>query len=313
MNLPIAILPTALAALIVSCSDNHSAAANTDDSAMPDEAIASIGSKYWLLKSDLAYYKESTGSRSAEVSLDTLIDEQVLAANAKEEGLAEMPQVRAAIRRLLASAYLEQFATETPVVTNDEVEAAWNASGDRFVVPASARIAVLRQKLDGTETQAALEKLAKAREAFLSLPESVSRRGFGTLAVDFSDDPNTRFQGGDYGKVVAGQAHVCLPLEVVATACATQNVGLVNEPIVAAGAAWLVLVSEQAPAARRPLVEVAPQLRHELEADAAARQHSELLSAARGKQPAKILIDIKSMKFHTEPATNESPPLFTDR
>ena len=107
------------------------------------------------------------------------------------------------------------------------------------------RLAFLRQRFDeaGGETAAAA-KLEKARAAWLALPPDASRNAFGPLAVEFSDDQDPRYQGGDAGWIKSGERHLLLPPEVTQAAAPVRAAGLLPDILKAGGAAWLVLVME---------------------------------------------------------------------
>lgn len=272
-------------ALIISSCRRESPAPVEEASA---DTVATVGTAR-LLKSDLEYATGTAGSRPASSVLESIMDEEALAQLARSEGLDRDPSVRAAVRRMLASRLMEKHLPET-AITSEELAAA--ATSAAPAPPGSPRqhLAFLRQKFEdaGGEDEA-VKKLKKARGAWLELAPDSARKGFGPLAVEYSDDSDTRYQGGDAGWIKAGERHVLLPPEVTTAAAQHSGTGLVSEIIRAAGAAWLVIVTEvKTP---EPAAVVNPeQLRATLTAAKEQAAREALKRRAREAAPAKILI-----------------------
>lgn len=190
-------IPLLLCLLFAGCSKQSAM------KAAPADVVARVGDQ-WIRQSDLDFAMESAGARSPAQVLQNLIDEETLAQQALAEGLVEDASVRAAVRRLLGSRYLDKASSVQPIVEDRVLREAWESAGDRFTVPAAARIAVLRRRAEGDVAEA-MRALEAARQAYLTLPEDPRRQGFGPLAVSVSDDNDTRFQGGDCGWVVEGR------------------------------------------------------------------------------------------------------------
>lgn len=263
----------------------------------PSDAVATVGSSA-ILESDLDHALTHNGGRSRAETLQTLTDEEALAQLARAEGLAEDPSVRAAMRRMLAARLREKHSAEITVSTE---EIRNTADGD-LVPPVRVRqrLAFLRQKFsEAGGAEAAGAKLRVAREKFDALPPAPSRAGFGPLAVEYSDDNDTRYQGGDAGWIIRGERHVLLPAEVTAAAASVESPGLLPDVILSSDAAWLLLVAEvKAPSSPEVNSE---QIRARLAAATSAAREKSLLEKARTAAPVKVLIPIPAEPVPASP------------
>lgn len=198
-------------------------------------AIALVG-RSWILESDLELFLSQNPGTDAAVAMERLVQEAALAEAAKEKGLDQSPHVRAAQRRLLSSKYLQGLELDSvPIPSEEELRERWQMQREKWTLPARARLACLLVKDE--------HSFETARAEFLALGPSPARRGFGALAARFSQEPNTRYQGGEFGWVERGRAHPILADEIIAAAF-SQKKGLVEEPVRVSDSVWMVLVQE---------------------------------------------------------------------
>lgn len=254
---------------------------------VPAGTVATVGEAA-LLPSDLEHALSFAPGRSRAETLLALTDEEALAQLARAEGLADDPSVRAAIRRMLAARLREKHQTSL-TITDAEVAAAALAEKSPPAAPPKLRLAFLRQRFDNAGSEsAAVAKLEEARTKWLALPADASRIAFGPLAVEYSDDADTRYQGGDAGWISAGARHLLLPPEATAAIAPRHEAGLLPDIIRTRDAAWLLLVENiQQPAAAPP---DAAAVKARLSAARSAAEEASLLARARAAAPVKILI-----------------------
>ena len=251
------------------------------------DVLARVGNAV-IVKEDLAFAQDRYVGLSDGAILDRLVSEETLAQCALKEGLAEEASVRAAIRSLLSSRYLEKHLSNPVVVTDDEVWRRWEDSAEEFLVPARARIAVVRRSFAGeTEKSRVEEEMLSIRAAFGA--DAAGGRGFGRLAAKHSDHQDSRYQGGDCGWVSRGRGHAVLPKEVIDVATGQTRAGLVEDVIEADGAMWLLIVQELQPLRKRPFGKVKGVIRRELETLAQAQARQAFLDAATKSIPSQIL------------------------
>jgi hypothetical protein len=239
----------ALLVLCVSCRrQNESVAKHSSD-------VHAVVGGAEITSEDVAFAKLRNIGLSDGLILDRSISEETLAQCALRDGLVEEASVRAAIRGMLASRYLEKHLRDPVAVTDDDVSRRWEDSREEFLVPARAKIAIVRRLVDGdAEKSRVMEEMLRVRAAFGS--ESTVGRGFGRLAAEHSDHQDSRYQGGDCGWGSRGRGHVVLPTELVEVATSQTRTGFVEDVIEADGAMWLLLVEELQPRHKRPFGEV---------------------------------------------------------
>lgn len=271
-------LLTCLLSLLTSCDQKKSASSPP----LPAGAVAMVGDSA-LLQSDLDYAQSLSGDRAPAAVLDDLVSAEAMARLARAEGIDQEPSVRAAIRRLLVTRLQEKHLTSQDI-TAGEMSAAVQDAPPPPARPATSHIAFLRRRYANSgEQNAASASLEEARAAYQALPADPTRSGFGPLAVTFSDDNDTRYQGGNAGWITANSTHILLPPEVVTAAVALPGPGLVPGIIQSSGAAWLVLVMEVKSSAAVPLDPAKLRLRlvarKEAEARAKLASHATLASS----------------------------------
>lgn len=227
----------------------------------------------------------------AEAALRALIDEESLAQLAKHQKLDQKPQFRAAMRRLLLSQLLEATPSlDGAKISEAALQDAYTKSSSRFTVPSRRDIAILRQTVSlesGRE-----EATTRIREAQAALPSiGKDEPGFGPLAVTFSDDNDSRYQGGRVGWVVEGQEHPLLPAEVIAAAAALTSPGQISEPIATKSSVYLIKLIAFQPSKPMPFDQVKDRLRMELAAENSKKTRSQLIEAAKNHSPSVIELE----------------------
>lgn len=265
-----------------------------EESPLPKSVVAVVGEQ-WIDESEIEHLVSTGGARDSAHALRVLMEQAQLAESARLSGFSELPEIRIAQRRLLAERFLEnaESASAPPPVTEAMVREAYNKSGDRFQIPARAKVAVLRMEFsDQSDLEIAKSKLSEARDAYQALPEDPKRLGFGSLAIRYSDEPNTRFQGGVSGWLQKGTDHLIVPRTVVDSIFREENAGLCPEVFVAADAAWLVLIQELMPPVKRPYENVKFELRRELEDARNRAMRQTVLNQAAERAPVEVLHDL---------------------
>lgn len=280
-----------------------------EQSSIPESVVAVVGTE-WIDASEIEHLIAVGGARDDAQALRILVQQAQLAELARIEGFSEQPEIRVAQRRFLAARFLEQMESilAPPPVSDAAVQAAYETS-DHFKLPGRRKVAALRQQFNDPESaEIAQSKLLAAREAYQALPEDPNRRGFGSLAVTYSDEPNTRFQGGLCGWLEQGSQHLILPQAAVDLAESREAPGLCSDVLVAPEAAWLVLVLDIEPAMKRPFEHVKFELRRELEQARKRALRQTVLQNAADLAPVKMLHDIPQYNAGALPHVGLQPP-----
>ncbi|MCI0539202.1 MAG: peptidylprolyl isomerase [Verrucomicrobiales bacterium] len=205
-------------------------------SSTPSPAVLAIIGASAINTSELRAELERRASRGQKLDpqkiLDELILREALVARARQLGLDQEPVVVRAYKHLLISE-LKRRELE-PLLQSEEVDpqARSNISQERgkSALPTGVpqiRLAILRQgshaKTSDSKIQQIEARLEEARVKAAGLP--MSERGFGSLAIDYSDDQSSRYRGGDLGWLVEDASKLHYDPAMVAAAFQLKNLG----------------------------------------------------------------------------------------
>ena len=150
--------------------------------------------------------------------LEEMIARELRLQKARAAGLESDPDVRRAYESMLASKLEERELAprlDAVTVSSEEIRAAFQTNLAHYTRPAKVRLALIQLKLDpklSPEKIAGLEsRINEARTLAKNLPPTT--RGFGKVAVEFSEDQASRYQGGDVGWFDQGQPDYRWPKE----------------------------------------------------------------------------------------------------
>lgn len=184
----------------------------------PDHVVATVGDVKITLEDFTTYAQERKTSGTAEARravLEEMITQEALLHAARKEGLDQSPEFQRAMRLFLITRLEERdllpLLTKAEEVSDQDVDEALRESGPRFVRNPARRYAWLRAMADGNNITVATDRIQSAVHRFRNLPPDTNRVGFGTVAAEFSDDGETRYQGGDLGWLTSEQLAIRLP------------------------------------------------------------------------------------------------------
>jgi hypothetical protein len=244
--------------------------------------------------------------------LDEMIAEESIAQRARTLGLDQTPAFRRALRDFLATrlreAELLPLLEEASAISDPDLEAAVAEAAPRLGQAAARRIAWMRVTFEGgseAQRNAATTRLAEASEKWRELPPDIDRRGFGTIAAEYSDDPDTRYQGGDLGWVASDSPHTRLPAAASAAAAALQSIGSLTEPVLLADSACILLLQDQRDAQPADPGKIRERVRQELMSS--RRAEAEAAWRAKCRNAARVSIDRTKLEQLSLPE-NPAPP-----
>lgn len=205
--------------------------------------------------------------------LDELITESALVQRAQALKLHESPDFRRRQRALLIAMLQEKepVALEPLSPTDVQLKALYEELKPSLQVPDARHLAVVRL----TENH---KRLAEALKRFQALPADPARRGFGSLATEFSDDQDTRYIGGDIGWLNPDEIQRRLPAPVAKAALQLSKPQTCSEVIIDGAAAYVILLLESRAAATQTFEKARPRLINEFnirQATAEARKRKE--------------------------------------
>ncbi|MCC5790654.1 MAG: peptidyl-prolyl cis-trans isomerase [Opitutales bacterium] len=263
-------------ALIPACGQKEEIEAEV----VPDDAIARVG-EVWITTADVDLVLQTGRARDADTARQQIIDELLLAHAAMEAGLNQTPEFRATWRQMLAGRIRDASMDALSSPTDAQLETLHAQQIERFTEPERKAIAVLRRQFEEVEGASAVAALEEARKRFAEREPELAQTGFGPEAARYSDEPDTRFNGGLCGWIQRDQTHFLLPPEVIAAAFELSDIGDLSPVVMANDAAWLLLLTNQRPATIRPVTEVADLLRIEWYQAQQQRAFEDLLSQTR--------------------------------
>jgi hypothetical protein len=246
---------------------------------------------------------------------------------ARKAGLADDPQIRREIGLLLIGKLRERELSprlESVQVTTNEVQAEYEQNIAKYTQPAKARVALLYLQVNPKASDArraeTMQRLQEARRRALE-PTAPTKRGpsvapgFGTLAINFSDDQASRYRGGDIGWLEAGKFESRWPRPVLEAVFALKKQGM-TDVIEADGGFYLGMKTDERDTSVTPLAKVEATIRHSLllkkrrEMEEAFSEDAVRLAEARIDQ--KALASFKLKPTAAEVAQNGAtqPPSF---
>lgn len=223
-----------------------------------------------------------TTSRQRRALLEEMIRTDVLASNAQKAGYPDNPEVRRAINRLLAEKYQHDTIDEPLAelqVSDGDIEDYYRSHIADFTAPESIHAAIIFVEVPANasddERQARQQRAERARQ--LALGPSP---GFAELAKQYSDDPESRAQGGDIGWLIEGESNPRFEKSLVEKIFAVDNPWQISPLITNGSGIYIVKRLEGHPAQLRPLTEVRNSIRQQLMREERLRRASKLYAAA---------------------------------
>lgn len=278
------------AAFVSSCGQKSSP---PQSSGPPADVVAVVGNheikvsefQDWMLRRGVG-----TNDVAREALLKDVITHNAALQRAIALGLDKQPEFRRSWENMLVSRLRERELEPrltNAVPTYPQIETAYSNQVTRFTDPALRRGAMLMASYPAKANEEAkagvrkrLESVrAKALEQAASAPQT---RGFGPLAIEFSEDQSTRYKGGDIGWMAEGRADNRVDSAVTKTLFSLSQTNEISEIVETPQACYLVKWTDFRPAKTRPLEAVRAAVQHRLQLENRQRLEaawsSELLS-----------------------------------
>ena len=158
--------------------------------------------------------------------LKEMIQREIQITTALKLDYANDPDIQKSLENLLVNKIREEKLKDilaASEVGDDEIENYYNSNIQKYTTPEMSRVAIIRFTAFRTASpEKHLAVKTKAEEAYelaQTLPETI--KGFGSLAVTYSEDQASRYVGGDIGWMVNGRESQLYSDSVVSETAAT--------------------------------------------------------------------------------------------
>lgn len=244
--------------------------------------------------------------------LEELARQRMLVQEAREAGITEEPEFKALVERMMIRRLREKRLDQrmAEMAPDDEaVRAYFESNREVFTRPARRQVAMIRvdapSTLSDEERQSRRTHIDAAREAAMALPDDTAH--FGEVAVNYSDDRSSRYQGGVVGWLIEDpERRYQWPGPVLEAAFALEQPGTITPVIETPQAFYLVRLADFQPGRVQPLEQVADGIRHRLLRASAQGLEGKLMADIEQSRP--IQIDEAALEsIEAPPASGQDP------
>lgn len=249
--------------------------------------------------------------------LDEMVKFEVLYTSALKKGLDKDPEMIEAIRRLIVNRFIDE--TLEPLlkdikITENDITTYYNKHKIDFYSPEMVRAAIIKINIplnaSDEKKEELLEKANKARSKALTLnPNLVS---FGSLAVTYSDDRQSRYRGGDTGWIKPQSAHTRWEKTVMDTIKEIDKPGEISPVITGEKGYYIVKLIERKKRAPKALAKVRDIIRYRMISERKKQVeenfYKKLQQGIKISTDYKALTNIKLPDKHAE----QAPPAMPD-
>jgi peptidyl-prolyl cis-trans isomerase C len=213
--------------------------------------------------------------------LDSLVRFELLANEAKRQGLDKDPEVIRATRQQMISLLLQrEVNSKSTPVSDADIQAYYDSHTSEFNPPDAVRIS-------GIIVADAAVAARVAREARALRPGD--EEGFAKLARKYSEDEYSRSHEGDLGIVEVNSRN--LPKPVIDAALALKNVNDISAPVEAGKGRYILRLTQRRPATHRSLVESRREIENRLATTQRSARMDAWLATLRGAHKVQVFED----------------------
>jgi peptidyl-prolyl cis-trans isomerase C len=263
----------------------------------------------------------NTNAVQKDALLQEMFDHFAAVQEAQHLGLDKDPELRRSWENLLVSKLRErqlEVQSTNAAPTAEQLQTYYRDHLAGYTEPALRRGAVLfaefPQKTSDERKTQARQRLNEARnKAMASATREPTAPGFGALAVEYSEDPLTRYKGGDIGWVAEGKPDNRFDPAVVRVLFALDQTNQVSEVLDTPRGAYVVKWTDHRPARAKPFEAVEPAIRHKLAIENRQRLETAWKQKLRTHRPTEIFKDVlgrmPAPTGQVLPGTEDPPPV----
>ena len=244
---------------------------------------------------------------SRDQAMHQYLDLQALAAKGQQENLQNTKEFQATLAALKQQAYARVLLDEdrpgsdgqkikerAENPTDDEVQAYFKANSERFSTPekfTARHILVAVKGSPGAGDKGLTDEEAKAKIAKIQ-EELKAGKKFADLAKEYSDDPGSKSNGGEYKDIPFGRF-----AKEFEQAVRTQEIGKVGDPVKTSFGYHLILVESRSPKQESDFASVKDQVRRQMIPERREKMQKEFMEQVK-----------KEVGFREAPAPRPAAP-----
>jgi len=264
----------------------------------PEDLIAIVGNQKIFIQDVEKEMKRRGGRHQQSLDKNLLLEEMILRAamidQAIKTGIDQQPDFIRTYQNLLVGQYKKKYLK--PLIdgvdlTADEIQSYYSSHIEKYTQPAKARLALIFMRIHSKMSDERKNKIkTRMFEARKKASQISNVRGFGPVAVQYSEDQVTRYKGGDIGWVYENQAYRW-DQKVLSAGFALEKINEISDIITTDDGLYLVKLIDRRPSKVRPFEKVKAKIRHKQILDQRKQVESNFEKTVREKTPVTIYQD----------------------
>ena len=286
-----------------------------------DVALAVVGGKSITIEKFRAEMARQRGEFDAdrkEELLDSIVRSELLFAAARAAGYENDPEVIAAVKQAMVGKYLRDNLD--PKLgqlksTDEEAEAYYQSHQAEFGTSAMTHAAIIKialsPKWSAEKKDELLKRAESARTEALALDKGAP--AFGSVAVKYSEDQNSRYRGGDLGWLQAGTTDGRFDKKVNDAMAALKTAGQISPVITATDGYYIVKLIETKGATVKPFAQVKDGVKYQVVQEKKQKIESDLIAQLKSQIPVTINSALLQTVSQPDAAKQAGPPALPKR
>lgn len=288
-----------LAAILICCANarGETKAKKLSEAAVIDSGyLAVIDGKTItqdIFRAEMVRRRVAFNQERKEELLNSIVRSELLFAAARTAGYENDPEVIEAVKQAMVGKYLRDNLDPKLgqlKATDQEAEAYYQSHQDEFTSQASFHVALIKIAVSPKSTAEKRAELLKraesARVEALALEPGVP--AFGSVAIKYSEDQDSRYRGGDMGWLQAGAVDGRWDRVVADAIAALKTPGQISPVITAADGYYIVKLMETKGATVKPFAAVKDGVRYQVVQDKKKKIEHEFIEQLKSRIPVSV-------------------------
>jgi len=265
----------------------------------PKDIIANVGSQKITIQDFETEMKRRGSNRIAALDKKQLLDEMILRSSmvdqALQSGIHQQKDFVRMYENLLIGQYKKHYLKpkmDTVDLTSDEIQRHYSENIQKYTQPEKVRLAIIymktHSKMDDSKIQQITEKM---NEALNQAKKPMKGRGFGRVAVQYSEDQVSRYKGGDIGWLYENRSYRW-DKKVLQAGFALSKINDISDIVTTDKGLYIVKLLDRRPSKVTPFNKVKTRIRHKQLLDKRKETENNFEKRVREKTPVKIYHDV---------------------